>query len=209
MLYLNVPFEEKDEAKALYSKWDNNTKKWYATNPKYYYKFSKWIKGNLVFSNSVIIAEGKVKCWKCQNEISVYGFAVDSKNISDITYNKPVDISYLTGFDLQIWPISNENIPKKIQNILKDKFKCKIKYSKTMNKNYLGNTCPFCNSLQGKYFLHLEPDSPFGELGDSNLLLHKIKLKEDIVSYLSIDTYVDPPISFFKRSSLIETQYII
>jgi hypothetical protein len=30
----------------------------------------------------------------------------------------------------------------------------KVKYSKTMETSYLGNTCPHCDALQGNWFLH-------------------------------------------------------
>ena len=32
-IYLNVPFPEKDKAKALGARWDANAKKWYYINP--------------------------------------------------------------------------------------------------------------------------------------------------------------------------------
>ena len=34
MLILNVPYREKDDAKALGAKWDPNIKKWYVRNKK-------------------------------------------------------------------------------------------------------------------------------------------------------------------------------
>jgi hypothetical protein len=40
--YLNVPIEEKDEAKALGAKWDPDLKKWYC-NPTDASLFSKWL----------------------------------------------------------------------------------------------------------------------------------------------------------------------
>ncbi len=43
-IFLSVPIEEKDEAKALGAKWDNNQKAWYTTadNPNNQELFSKW-----------------------------------------------------------------------------------------------------------------------------------------------------------------------
>lgn len=40
--YLNVPIEEKDEAKALGAKWDPVLKKWFC-NPDDIAKFTKWL----------------------------------------------------------------------------------------------------------------------------------------------------------------------
>ena len=45
-LLLNVPYAEKDEAKALGAKWNPELKKWYVENRKDYYKFKKWILGD-------------------------------------------------------------------------------------------------------------------------------------------------------------------
>lgn len=42
--YIECPYEEKEEAKALGAKWDKNAKKWYYTNPYDGVKFQKWIK---------------------------------------------------------------------------------------------------------------------------------------------------------------------
>ncbi len=41
-IYLNVPFPEKDKAKALGARWDANAKKWYYINPNDAEKFSAW-----------------------------------------------------------------------------------------------------------------------------------------------------------------------
>jgi hypothetical protein len=42
-------------------------------------------------------------------------------------------------------------IPKTIQ----------LRYSRTAGHKYWANTCPYCDSIQGDFFLHSEPDSPF------------------------------------------------
>lgn len=41
--YLNVPFEEKDEAKALGARWDPQKKKWYFQRPQDFEKFVRWM----------------------------------------------------------------------------------------------------------------------------------------------------------------------
>ena len=40
--FLNVPFQEKDKAKALGARWDSQTKRWYYSRPEDTEKFSKW-----------------------------------------------------------------------------------------------------------------------------------------------------------------------
>ena len=44
LLYLNVPYSEKEEAKKLGAKWNPEKKKWYYNgNPENYIKFAKWL----------------------------------------------------------------------------------------------------------------------------------------------------------------------
>ena len=42
--YLNCPFSEKDECKALGAKWDSTVKKWYVPESLNLENFAKWIK---------------------------------------------------------------------------------------------------------------------------------------------------------------------
>ena len=41
--YINCPFKEKDEAKALGARWDPDKRKWYYTGDKDPEKFKKWV----------------------------------------------------------------------------------------------------------------------------------------------------------------------
>ena len=208
MLYLNVPFSEKDEAKALFAKWDARAKKWYADNPKYYYKYARWIDGHTVFCHTVNIAESTTSCWRCKNETKVFAFAVESKNISDLRENKPTDVEAETGFDLFIWSIADD-IPPQIKKILENDFGCKTKFSKTIQDYYFANTCSTCDSLQGDFFLHSEPESPFGHLSKAEIILHSIELSQDMPSLLYINQDISPAIRLLERSKFIKTSYIL
>ena len=42
-LYLNVPYRQKDEAKALGAKWDAEEKKWYIAKYIHTHDFDKWM----------------------------------------------------------------------------------------------------------------------------------------------------------------------
>lgn len=39
----------------------------------------------------------------------------------------------------------------------------RYRFSRTMNKYYWVNTCPYCNAIQGDYFLFIDHDGPFHE----------------------------------------------
>ena len=47
MYFLNVPYHQKDEAKALGAKWNPNAKKWYFLNFDDAGKFEKWLTNEL------------------------------------------------------------------------------------------------------------------------------------------------------------------
>lgn len=46
MLFLNVPYSEKDEAKALGARWDGERRKWYIPDGAHAAPFARWINGN-------------------------------------------------------------------------------------------------------------------------------------------------------------------
>ena len=59
--YIDCPFEEKNEAKALGAKWDPDKKKWYYTGDMDPVKFKKWTNNK---KKCIIIAGGKVNAKK-------------------------------------------------------------------------------------------------------------------------------------------------
>ena len=59
--YINCPFEQKDEAKALGARWDPEKRKWYYTGDKDPEKFRKWTNNK---KKCIIIAGGKVNAKK-------------------------------------------------------------------------------------------------------------------------------------------------
>lgn len=48
MIFLNVPFSEKDQAKALGARWDGSTKRWYVPEGKPTAPFQQWLPANVV-----------------------------------------------------------------------------------------------------------------------------------------------------------------
>lgn len=69
-------------------------------------------------------------CWKCGKEILIFVWPGDSMH----SHKLPTDIER----------------PETIQ----------FRYSKMAGTKYWANTCPYCNSIQGDFFLYSEPDSP-------------------------------------------------
>ncbi|WP_217806551.1 DUF5710 domain-containing protein, partial [Chromobacterium violaceum] len=78
--YLEVPYAEKDEAKALGARWDQSQKKWYAPKNLDLTPFEKWLPSSLAIS-PILLAKSVDTCWKCKSTTPVY--AVACKTIID------------------------------------------------------------------------------------------------------------------------------
>lgn len=106
MLILNVPYKEKDEAKALGAKWNPNIKKWYVQNRQDYVKFYKWImpQGSIIVCNNLYVIEGRQRCFKCGKETRVIGFGIeDFYDFSDY------DIEDSLLDEVEYWSGGNKN----------------------------------------------------------------------------------------------------
>lgn len=80
-LYLNVPYSEKDEAKALGARWNPRVKKWYTEGGwQDYGKFAKWIYGlrggAIIATEYIHVIEGRQSCWKCGKPTKVIGLGI-------------------------------------------------------------------------------------------------------------------------------------
>ncbi len=156
-LLLNVPYVEKDQAKALGAKWNPELKRWYADVPRDYYKFRKWFsdpKANLVVCNQIYIVVGKDRCFRCKNDTNVISLAVDAYDNL-----KGTPSSFCDGDIHFIEDI--ENPPEALQKYLLDNHRYYKGYSKTTQNYYFGNHCEHCGTLQGNYYLYHEIDSLF------------------------------------------------
>lgn len=180
MLLLNVPYEEKEEAKKLGAKWNPEIKKWYVTNPKTYGNFLKWIEGgevSYILCDELYLVEGKTQCYCCKQQIPVIGYGIKKM----VTLYED-DIEFIDG-TIHIGSIIDP-IPETLLKYIQKHYNYKMRYSKTIGDKYLANGCPNCDSLQGNFFLFQEVDSPFFIDSDetaSNLTLYKIKLPYDLV----------------------------
>lgn len=90
-LFLNVPYSEKDEAKALGAKWNPKEKKWYINVPQEeYVKFSKWIlrksEDVIIATENLYIVEGARACWRCGKETKVVGLGISCLNCVHCRY---------------------------------------------------------------------------------------------------------------------------
>lgn len=181
-LFLDVPFEEKDEVKALGARWNPKVKKWYADIfegfgewRKKYIRFAKWILRNrdeaIIANEYLYIIEAKRECWKCHKWTRVIGLGVgecvrlyidfDGSIECDIyeDYIKPNEEKLIHRVHLA-WTENEKTIPPKLLRYLKKNYSVGTGYSKFSNDYTFANHCDYCGALQGNWFMFNEPDSP-------------------------------------------------
>ena len=129
MIYLNVPYSQKDEARSLGAKWDYNTKKWYIENSALLYRFQKWLPNHAAKTYDDLSDEQKL----------VIDSAKDGKNIL-------VDACIGSGKTTTIQTLCNELSDKKIlyltyNTLLKEDAQATITSPNTYVTNYHGFAC--------------------------------------------------------------------
>lgn len=189
-LYLDVPYGEKEEAKALGAKWNPRIKKWYTNaERKKYVRFAKWILRDtddaVIATEYIHIIEGQQKCWKCGRPTRVIGLGIgEFVHI----FGEPDDAEYEVmedyldpGEELHLaWTDDESQIPPKLLRYLKKNYSVKTGYSKTLGRNCFANHCDCCGALQGNWFLFDEPTSPLSSEAEGDELaerMGKLKIK--------------------------------
>jgi hypothetical protein len=171
--YLRVPYAEKDEAKRLGAKWDNQTKSWFIPEGKDSLSFEKWIpqieQSPYVEPNirakGFYLVESKEQCWKCHKVTKVFGFLIPkgNKHIEDI-YDEDEgknSIEWVT-FEYDLFITYVKWLNEEALTIMK-KFSSNYYYdfSKFIKDKYYINHCQYCGNNQGDHFMFEEPDGAF------------------------------------------------
>lgn len=192
MLLLDVPYEEKDEAKSLGARWNIDLKKWYVEKKEDYIKFNKWLCPDteefFILCDYIYIVVGERECFKCKKKTRVVGLGFDNylgcyrewKDDDDKVGKLEIE-EVFNGDDIHIEKFP-EDISSEILDTIKNNFNFKVKYSKTTETSELSNCCENCGTLQGDFFIFHEVGSPFyieNKEQAEKLRLYKVKLKYD------------------------------
>ena len=190
-LYLDVPFSQKDEAKALGAGWNPEKKKWYVKDKSNYHKFQKWIitdnkDGRIVVCDYFYLVEGLRVCFKCEKPIKVVGFGIENF----ISFYDSEAYKYYKYYDGEIHIAEHfEPLPEVLLDYLKRTYNYYYGYSKATDSNYYGNHCNHCGILQGNFYLYNEVESPFfvNNIEKSkSLKLYRIALPDDIIALVGV-----------------------
>jgi len=188
-LYIEVPYEENDQAQEKGAIWDDREKMWFVQSRDEYSKFIKWINGNIIALDEFFIIKGNQKCFRCGQVTPVIAFG----------FEKYYAIDTIEDTDKIIYSCENilisdapDNIPPHFKNLLHDNFNFYWDLSKTINKFYNSNHCQYCSVIQGNYYLFNEDESPFfidGIEQAEKLIVYRINIENDIPLIVNSETF--------------------
>lgn len=173
---LNVPFSEKDQAKALGAKYDPGSKSWFCPDGINPSKFERWLPKlpvvNLRAMNGFHLARIGEMCWRCRQPTYVYGVyfqhqpimiegheMVDGEveEIHGHSHYGPGFISNTTWFSAEAAKAIASNAPL-----------LRLDNSATANSRYYMNHCMRCDAKIGDFELFSEPEGAFYPVDDKH-----------------------------------------
>jgi len=156
IVFLDVPYHEKDEAKRLGAKWDPAERKWYVPAGGSLELFARWLPesgeaSGLRISAPIYIVESSSSCWSCGCQTPVVALAVDHLEGQE-EENEEGGLLLLS---------SVEDLPEELVNLLCPRYPfLRKRFSKTAGVRYFMNHCA-CGAPVGDFFLHSEPGGAF------------------------------------------------
>lgn len=168
---LNVPFDEKDEAKRLGSRWDPENKTWYIPDGTYLEPFEKWIPFRNIRAPYWYIAQTLGACWKCREETLLTSILLpvghetleaDENDANDEAADSEALQTYWMVHKKPAFVFYIDDMPRGISTQLGQlKHYLSKDYSKTTDSRYWMNHCQHCHAKQGDFPLHCEPNGYF------------------------------------------------
>lgn len=156
IVLLDVPYEEKDEAKRLGARWNPGERKWYVPEGRSLEPFAKWLPqaseaSGLQISAPIYLVEATSSCWSCGCDTPVIALAVEQLD------GEPLESEESCLILLSLM----EDIPEELANLLGQRYAFfRKRYSKTAGIRYFMNHCA-CGAPLGDFFLHSEPGGAF------------------------------------------------
>lgn len=148
--YLDVPYDKKEEAKALGAQWDPTAHLWFvpwgASQSEELKK--RWL------HPYIYIGVAEKECYRCGSMTPVVGFGKVDNGFMD---------EGVTSSPLLTLSRPPENVPQELREFLFKTCGFQNSWSKTTSELSLHNHCmtPGCNAYQGDFFLYSEVASPF------------------------------------------------
>ena len=153
--YLYVPFEEREQVRALGALWDHEAKCWYIGSGANEAHFGRWLGDHeeeeefAIVSSRAFVASTSAECWRCHTRTEVVCVYCEAGEICSEPYER-FTVSNITATDealrrqLASWP--------------------SFRYTTLRGGVALVNHCTHCGARQEDYYLHCEPSGPFFSL---------------------------------------------
>jgi len=165
-MLLDVPFDEKDQAKAAGAKWDPKRGSWFVPEGIDPSAFTRWLPRELevaggngtMRAQSFALITGQVACWKCGKDtpattVLLRGYQEVFDGEGEEHAGDAV-INPIVGLDAATRELFAAKAPW-----------MRPGHSKTRDEVYLAAHCEHCAALQGAWFL-AEPGSAFFPLSE-------------------------------------------
>ena len=206
-IYLNVPYEEKDEAKKYGAKWDKEAKLWYTDGYNAQFGIEKWIPTLNIITPLYLLLDTK-ECFRCKKITDIIAFSskhcFDLSTIIEELYEKYDDMSAEEIILMKIKEYNNDilemeqhddteyyslysrldfNMNITLKNIIKEKFPFYHLGKSKIGGIYIANHCEYCKMIQGDNYIFNEPSGNFD-------LEHTLKYKVIDKGIIPIDANV-------------------
>jgi hypothetical protein len=150
---LNVPFQEKEEAKRLGARWSAPLRRWFIPRSVDPAPFASWIDNPITVKTqaTVYFVRSFSRCWKCKSHVTVMTLGAESAIAPWLWDEEPF---YLFSYI--------QSIPSHLLGIIKrTTSNYRLTSSKAAEETYYMNRCSHCQAPLGDHFLFEEPGGAF------------------------------------------------
>ena len=151
-ILLNVPYPEKDTAKARGAKWDPTVKSWYISAARDIPNLLRWLPEHNIVCENLYLLKMQQRCWRCGGNTEVILLATDKSYSSEDNYQADSNIQILTYV---------KTMPDPLKEYLQHSWRYFPSFSKAIRETCFVNHCTECGSIQGDNYLHEVPERAF------------------------------------------------
>jgi hypothetical protein len=164
--YLNVSYEDKDDAKRQGARWDATARRWYVPDGVPLGPFARWqpaaVEGEEALIAPIFLRKSSEPCYKCSAVSEVFCLGATAVRDVDVeddggVYkhehdNLPglVNVANLEQLDARLVAALARLAPR-----------YKLDYSHTQRAQVWINHCQHCGAKLGDFYMHNEPDGAF------------------------------------------------
>jgi len=171
---LDVPYAEKDAAKALGARWDPTRRCWYVPDGLDATPFLRWVRapspstpaslpGLNLRSQETYLVTAPRRCWKCGETTIVVGFLMAPGFQDFSVWEDDLDgDGHWGGGEGWCYALYIDTLPSTVSGqAMAHAPRYRRAQSRTTQGSYWANHCSSCHALQGDFHLFEEPSAPF------------------------------------------------